>query len=146
LINRLNSRHRELLGARTPAEPRKRSLIVAGGNAAEARTLSVLHVEDSDLVANAVKAMLEEEGWTVESFRDGISALEAISGDALYDVLVFDNEVPGMSGIELIIQTRLLPHRQQTPIIMLSAGACPVDPTDPGFERFCDGSSCSIAK
>lgn len=121
LINRLNSRHRELLAARTPVEPRKRSLIFVNDSEMETPPLLILHVEDSDLVLNAVKEMLKAEGWIVESFRDGISALEAISGDAPYDVLIFDNEVPGMNGIELIIQTRLLPHRQQTPIIMLSA-------------------------
>jgi CheY-like chemotaxis protein/tetratricopeptide (TPR) repeat protein len=121
LINMLNSRHRELLGARTPAEPRRRSLIFVGDNATEAEPLLVLHVEDNEIVANAVKAILEAEGWMIESFRDGIAALAAISEMTPYDALVFDNEVPGMNGTELIIQTRLLTHRQQTPIIMLSA-------------------------
>jgi two-component system chemotaxis response regulator CheY len=36
--------------------------------------------------------------------------------------MIFDNELPGVNGIELIRQTRQLPHRQQVPIIMLSAG------------------------
>src|SRR5436853_4081609 len=121
LINILNSRHRELLAVRTPIEPRKRSLIFVNDSDLETAPLSILHVEDSDLVVNAVKEILKAEGWMVESFRDGVSALEAISGDAHYDVLICDNEMPGMNGIELIAQTRLLPHRQQMPIIMLSA-------------------------
>lgn len=122
LINRLNSRHTELLAARTPVEPRRRSIILAGDNIAETQHLSVLHVEDSQLVTDAVREILKAEGWVVETFCDGVSALKAISDDAHYDVLIFDNELPGMSGIELIFRTRQLPHRQQTPIIMLSAG------------------------
>ncbi|HEX8888064.1 MAG TPA: tetratricopeptide repeat protein [Pyrinomonadaceae bacterium] len=136
LINRLNSRHRELLAARTPVEPRKRSLIFVNDSEMETPPLLILHVEDSDLVLNAVKEMLKAEGWVVESFRDGISALEAISGDAPYDVLIFDNEVPGMNGIELTIQTRLLPHRQQTPIIMMSAGEVERDARRAGANAF----------
>jgi CheY-like chemotaxis protein len=119
LINRLNSRHRELLSARTPIEPRKQSLIFI--NDAETRPLSILHVEDNKLIADAVKDKLEMEGWTVESFREGTAALQMISSDEHYDVLIFDNGLPDTDGIELIRQTRLLPHRQQTPIIMFSA-------------------------
>ncbi|HKC62924.1 MAG TPA: response regulator, partial [Pyrinomonadaceae bacterium] len=121
LINRLNSRHRELLAARTPIEPRKRSIIFVNNKAVEARSLSILHAEDSDLVAKAVKDILEVEGWTVETFRDGGAALAAISSATDYDALIFDNELPGMSGLELVRRTRLLPHRHQTPIVMLSA-------------------------
>lgn len=119
LINRLNSRHRELLSARTPIEPRKQSLIFV--NDMETWPVSILHVEDNNLVANAVKETLEMEGWTVESFREGTIALQMISGDKHYDILIFDNGLPDTNGIELVRQTRLLPHRQQTPIIMFSA-------------------------
>jgi CheY-like chemotaxis protein len=119
LINRLNSRHQELLSARTPIEPRKQSLIFV--NETETRPLSLLHVEDNKMVADAVKETLEMEGWTVESFREGNTALKMIVSDEHYDVLIFDNELPDTNGIELIRQTRRLIHRQETPIIMFSA-------------------------
>lgn len=119
LINRLNSRHRALLAVRTPVEPRKRSMVFV--NDTEKQPLSILHVEDNNLVANAVKETLEMEGWMVESFRDGATALEIISSEMHFDVLIFDNELPDMNGIELIGQTQQLHHRQQTPIIMFSA-------------------------
>jgi two-component system chemotaxis response regulator CheY len=121
LINRLNSRYRELLPARTPIEPRKRSIIFINRGGKETQPLTVLHVEDNNSVANAVKDALEMEGWVVERFGEGMAALEMISSEAHYDVLIFDNELPGMEGVELIRQTRQLPHRQQTPIIMFSA-------------------------
>jgi CheY-like chemotaxis protein len=121
LINRLNSRHRELLSARTPIEPRKRSIIFVNDDEIEMRPLRILHIEDNQLVADALKETLEMDGWTVETFREGVDALKMIAGDVNYDVLVLDNDLPGINGIEIIRQTRQLPHRQQTPIIMLSA-------------------------
>ncbi|HEX8845747.1 MAG TPA: response regulator [Pyrinomonadaceae bacterium] len=121
LINILNSRHTELLAVRTPIEPRRRSLIFVKDSEVEIRPLVILHVEDNNLVASAVKETLETEGWTVESLGDAADALKVISSEAHYDVLIFDNELPGMNGIELIHRTRQIPHRQQTPIIVFSA-------------------------
>lgn len=121
LINRLNSRHRELLSARTPIEPRKRSIIFVNDDEIEMRPLRILHIEDNQLVADAPKETLEMEGWTVETFREGVNALKMIAGAVNYDVMILDNDLPGLNGIEIIRQTRQLPHRQQTPIIMLSA-------------------------
>lgn len=120
LINRLNSRHRELLSVRTPVEPRKQSLIFV--NDAETQPLSILHVEDERMLAGAVKESLKMEGWTVESVREGTTALEILAGNEHYDVLIFDNGLPDTDGIELIRQTRKFHHRQQMPIIMFSAG------------------------
>lgn len=119
LINRLNSKHRELLSVRTPVEPRKRSLIFV--HETETRPLRILHVEDNKLVADAVKETLEMEGWTVETLREENDALKALESAARYDILIFDHKLPGLNGIELIHQTRQMPHRQRTPIIMLTA-------------------------
>jgi CheY-like chemotaxis protein len=122
LINRLNSRHRELLSARTPIEPRKRSIIFLSEDEIEMPPLRILHIEDNELVADALKEMLEMEGWAVQTFREGADALQVIAGETSYDVVILDNDLPGVNGIEVIRQMRQLPHRQQTPIIMLSAG------------------------
>jgi len=121
LIQKLNNQYPDLLSQRTPAKPRRRSLIFIRDPSEEIRPLVILHVEDNKLVADAVKEALEMEGWNVEASGDGMAALELISSEAHYDVLIFDNELPGMNGVELIRQTRQLPHRQQTPIIMFSA-------------------------
>lgn len=121
LISLLNSHHRELLSARTPIAPRKRSLIFVNGSKRVARNLTILHVEDNKLVAGAVRDTLEMEGWSVEMCEEGTVALELLSSEAHYDLLIFDNELPGISGVALIYETRQIPHRQQTPIIMLSA-------------------------
>jgi CheY-like chemotaxis protein len=72
------------------------------------------------MVAEAVKELLETEGWTVETCRDSTRALKLLQGETHYDVLIFDNKLSGVSGVELIRHARRIPHHQHTPIIMLS--------------------------
>jgi CheY-like chemotaxis protein len=84
-------------------------------------SLTILYVEDYEPVQQSVKETLEFEGWRVEVCVDGLDALVQIESGARYDLLLLDNELPGMSGIELVRRARTLPHRKQTPIIMVSA-------------------------
>jgi two-component system sensor histidine kinase BarA len=90
-------------------------------DAKETRPISIMHVEDRPKVAGAVKKTLEDEGWRVETCTEGTAAMRLLESEAHYDVLIFDNQLPDINGVELIQRTRRLPHRQQTPIIMLSA-------------------------
>lgn len=85
------------------------------------RSLSILYVEDHKLLLLYVKDLLEAQGWRVETCQDGTRALEIIESGSLYDVLIFDNGLPGLSGLELIRHARRLTHRRRTPIIMVSA-------------------------
>jgi two-component system chemotaxis response regulator CheY len=114
-------RHKELTHLRIPVEPRKSSLMFRDEvDCPDTRAVSVLHVEDDTLVAEAVRVTLEGEGWAVETCKDGATALERLQSGDRYDVLIFDNNLPDTNGMELIRRTRALAHRQQTPIIMLS--------------------------
>jgi CheY-like chemotaxis protein len=85
------------------------------------KSLTILYVEDYKLILLYVKEMLEAQGWHVETCQDGISALERIESGTFYDVLVLDNSLPGISGLELVRRARSLTHRRRTLIIMLSA-------------------------
>ena len=112
-------RHKALGYLRTPVEPRRASLMFRDEvDCPDTRTVSILHVEDDEAVADAVNMTLAAEGWSVETCPDGAEALRKLEGGARYDVLIFDSRLPGLSGVELIRRTRGLPHRQQTPIIM----------------------------
>jgi CheY-like chemotaxis protein/tetratricopeptide (TPR) repeat protein len=117
-----SGRHKALKHLRTPVESRKSSLMFRDEvDCHETQAVSVLHVEDEPCVAEPVRMMLDDEGWIVETCGEGTAALERLSSGARYDVLIVDNELPGMSGMELIRRTRTLAHRQQMPIIMFSA-------------------------
>lgn len=128
LIHLLRKRHRNLLNKRTPPIPRRRS-IVRGGSARkpraaekQVRAVTILHAEDDRLVADAVRATLEQEGWAVVTCADGAAALRSVEGDTPYDLLLLDYDLPNVSGLELVRRARQLPHRRRTPVLMLSAG------------------------
>jgi CheY-like chemotaxis protein/tetratricopeptide (TPR) repeat protein len=116
-------RHKALAHLRTPVEPRRRSLMFReDDDCPDTRAVTVLHVEDDAMVTDSVQVALGDEGWAVETCRDGAEALERLESGARYDVLILDNQLlpGGIDGIELIRRIRALAHRQQTPIIMLS--------------------------
>ena len=70
-----------------------------------------------------IKETLENEGWQVEACADGAEALERITSDAHYDLLLLDYDLPGLNGIELLQQARVLAHRRAIPVIVLSGTA-----------------------
>lgn len=122
LIKKLNRWHEDLLTERAPARERKQSLMfIDDTEAAEARPITILHVEDNRLVAEALRETLEMEGWMVESLSDGVMAHRLLKSEIPYDVMIFDNDLPGVDGLELVCAARSLRHRQHIPIIMLSA-------------------------
>ena len=85
--------------------------------------VTILFVEDNEVVLKVVKATLELEGWRVEVYEDGVAALRALDGEGQYDLIIADDDLPGARGLELIRRARTLPHRRHTPIIMFSS--CP---------------------
>lgn len=127
LAHILRERHRELLNKRTPAVSRKRSIINEASDSNhrlsghEARPITILQVENNRIVADTVKALLESEGWKVEDCVDGATALKMLLSETPYDLMLFDNELPNINGIELIRLARRLPNRRRIPIIMLSS-------------------------
>ncbi|HEY0406730.1 MAG TPA: response regulator, partial [Pyrinomonadaceae bacterium] len=121
LDSMLHRRHRRLLPLRTPAEPRRSSLMFREGEQEGARCVRILHAEDDEIVAEYIGESLGEEGWRVNTFKDGVAALREVEGDAHYDLMVIDHFLPGVSGIEIVARARELEHRQQVPIIVLSA-------------------------
>jgi CheY-like chemotaxis protein len=123
----LKNRHKDLLSDRTPIRPRKRSLTGeqdtddrVSDSASKTRAIRILHVEDNQAVAGMIEETLENEGWQVEACADGAEALERLTSDAHYDLLLLDYELPGLNGIELLQQTRTLAHRRGIPVIVLS--------------------------
>jgi CheY-like chemotaxis protein len=99
-------------------------------------SLTILYVEDNKFVADAVRELLEAEGWTVELCPDGNAAMNRLAGGAAYDLLLFDNELPGVSGLELTRYARSLPRYRTTPIIMISATDYSADARRAGVDLF----------
>jgi two-component system, OmpR family, response regulator RegX3 len=83
----------------------------------------ILVVDDEQAIVDAVSYALRAEGFEVDEFGDGESALEAARATP-YDVLVVDVRLPGLSGIEIC---RRLRGESDVPILMLTAMDAEVD-------------------
>jgi CheY-like chemotaxis protein len=148
LVSMLNSRHRNLLPGRAPVLPRRRGLVEdinapregqgrrRGAVGETARAVRILYVEDDLLVAAAVRETLESEGWKVETCADGEDAMGRVLSAAPFDALLFDNELPGVRGVEIARRARELPRRRRTPILMLSASECEREARAAGVDAF----------
>jgi len=98
--------------------------------------ISILHVEDNEQVAKLVNDMVVSEEWRVEHCVDGYSALEKLTGNNHYDVLVVDNDNPGLNGLEVVQRARKITHRRRTPIVMLSGNDCETEASRTGVDVF----------
>ena len=80
--------------------------------------MKILVIEDEVLLANSIKALLENKGFDVECVYDGEDgALYAETG--VYDLLILDVMMPKMNGYEVARKVRF--DRCTTPILMLTA-------------------------
>jgi two-component system chemotaxis response regulator CheY len=141
LAHVLSARHKDLLGLRTPVKSRRRSIIrhdpkQTRRNKKQARPITILHVEDSRMVAAAVRDTLQFEGWKVITSEDGSAGLKLIMGSEHYDVLLVDYDLPFVNGLSLVRRARQLAHRQRTPIIMLSATNYEREAREVGVDAF----------
>jgi DNA-binding response OmpR family regulator len=100
--------------------------MVDRAEATEARG-RILLAEDEPHIRRILTTMFEYAGFAVVSFEDGSSAIEALRGDEAADLIVTDLVMPGASGLELLRKVRDLPHRTDTPVIVLTAKGQDVD-------------------
>ncbi|MDX6531082.1 MAG: two-component system, chemotaxis family, chemotaxis protein CheY [Blastocatellia bacterium] len=144
LISLINSRHKELLKTRTAVRKRRRHIFSTPrkikyrpvGPEPGSNQISILHAEDSQPIANLIGGIFSAEGWRVELSVDGDSALRKLTSDERFDLLLVDNELPGVSGLDLVKRTRKMTHRRRMPIIMLSGTDCETEAWRAGVDAF----------
>jgi CheY-like chemotaxis protein len=76
------------------------------------------------------------QGWQVDVCANGLEALKRIESDKAYDLLLLDDQMPLVNGIELVERARELAHRKDTPIIILSASNCASEAKKAGADKF----------
>jgi CheY-like chemotaxis protein/two-component sensor histidine kinase len=96
------------------------------GSELPARSLSVLLVDDDDLVRAGAAAMLEAIGHSVVQVASATRALEHIASGNDFDVLVTDQRMPCMTGIELIRRVRFL--KLNLPAVLITGYTDAIDP------------------
>ena len=91
----------------------------AAGPAPVSGTKHVLLVEDEPALASMEKRQLESLGFRVTVFTSSVQALAAFRATpATFDLLVTDNSMPHMTGLQL--SSELLAVRPGLPILMIS--------------------------
>jgi diguanylate cyclase (GGDEF)-like protein len=80
----------------------------------------VLVVEDDDATRGALRALLDDAGYVCDEASDGERAVAAMR-DALFDLVVLDLGLPGMSGADVHRHLRRDPRTRFLPIVFLTA-------------------------
>ena len=79
-------------------------------------------VDDEQSILTSVSLSLESEGFKVDTFLNGVEALEALETKS-YDLGLFDIKMPKMDGNELLTKVRSskIKKLQELPIIFLTS-------------------------
>jgi len=91
---------------------------------------NVLVVEDNKTNQMLMGLILDELGLNYELANDGQIAVEMFTANAHYDIILMDENMPVMNGIEAVTQIRLLEKEkgfERTPVIAVTANALSSD-------------------
>lgn len=82
---------------------------------------TVLVADDEPYIGRIIQLKLEDGPYNVLVAHDGQEALELLRSDQPFDLVLLDIMMPRMSGLDVLRELRQLPHRGDTPVIMLTA-------------------------
>lgn len=80
----------------------------------------IMIIDDEKIVGDMARLSLEQEGYTVETFLNGESALARL-GEQKFDVVVTDLKMKGVDGMEVLRTVKNL--YPDTKVIMITAFA-----------------------
>jgi putative two-component system response regulator len=81
---------------------------------------TVLIVEDEIAIAHMYKYKLELHQYTVVIATNGITGLKVLKSQDPVDLVLIDLRMPIMTGDVMLEKMRNIPHRTQTPVIILT--------------------------
>jgi len=82
--------------------------------------LTVMVVEDEEIIQKMVCANLRASGYEVLSALDGDAAI-AILKVTKPDIILLDIKMPGLSGWEVLTKMRTYSHLKAIPVIIMTA-------------------------
>lgn len=78
----------------------------------------ILYVDDDDMIRGLGRQVLGCQGYDVDTAADGREALAALRKER-YNLLITDNNMPHLTGLELVAQARRA--GMHLPIVMISS-------------------------
>jgi len=100
----------------------------------------VLVVEDEKSMRDLLSMMLRKEGYAVEAAESGTQAASRIAKDPLYDLVITDVSMPGMTGLELLRHVRKV-SPDSSVILMTAYGS-----KETAIEALNDGAAYYVEK
>jgi CheY-like chemotaxis protein len=85
----------------------------------------ILLVDDHQLTREALKLFLETQGYMVEEAENGAEGLAVIDQGHGFDLVISDNQMPVMTGIELIQRLARRSYLTTHPLILYSGQLTP---------------------
>lgn len=95
--------------------------------------MKILLLEDNQRLSNLIIEALSQKKYKVDWFEDGKSALNALHNG--YDCFILDINVPGVDGLTLLRELRVMDNK--TPAIIISANV-ELDTIKDAYNRGCD--------
>ena len=82
----------------------------------------ILVVDDEEAIRSVFQLILTAAGHRVSTARSGEEALRLIDRD-VFDLILTDHRMPGMSGARLVERVRAHPQGGDVPILLVSGAA-----------------------
>jgi CheY-like chemotaxis protein len=80
----------------------------------------ILLVDDHAMARNALKLFLEHHGYACEEAEHGAAALAWLEQGQNVDLIVSDNQMPVMTGLEFLAHVKATAHFGAIPFILYS--------------------------
>ena len=102
-----------------PVDAPVRTVLAGAPSMPPSRSAAVMVIDDEPALVRLTQAMLERNGYRVSGYTDSRAALQAfLAAPAEIDLVISDQTMPGMTGIELARQ--MLACRSDLPILLCS--------------------------
>jgi CheY-like chemotaxis protein len=88
--------------------------------AASEERRDILVIDDEPYIGRIIQLKLEGTPYSVHVCQDGAAALDRLRTDDPVDLILLDIMMPRMNGFEVLARLREIPHRRETPVIMLT--------------------------
>jgi len=96
------------------------SVSISDDGIMKAMPMEIMVVDDSVSIRQVVSRLMEDQGWKVQTAKDGIDALEKLR-ESKSDLIVLDIEMPRMNGYEFLAALKNQPAYQDIPVVMLTS-------------------------
>ena len=100
------------------------------------RPAIIFYYEQNRMLLETVKDVLEFAGWYVRPCTSEGYAVAYVESEEHFDLLLFDHDFRGLSGLVLTERARRQPHRRKTPVVLISLEEIAAEAREAGADAF----------